>query len=134
MILRRNEVKWFKSLRKFRAPLIVSFTEVFINLPSMCTLSESSSRSPVLRLYPRISKNTESDFSTTQKSLPVEKETIEYWLTSHSFWHYSLSNSMGMWKFRGHPQTTRCLGIPIRFSVLGSCLSPFHLFYKEDFT
>ena len=50
-------------MRKFWAPLWVSHTLSFALLPPWCTQPEFPSRSFILRLYPKIPKNTESNFS-----------------------------------------------------------------------
>ena len=82
---------------------------------SHCSLSKSPSWSSVLSLYPRYLR-IKGEFSTTYSPFPVEKEAIEYWLSFSSFKTVFSPNSMGVKKYRRHPQVARGLSIPIHLS------------------
>ena len=87
MILMRNYVKRFNSVGRFQFFLyIFSITEDFTRLPSLLYIWVSFQ---VFRpvFLPRISKNTESDFPSTQ-FFPIEKKTIGYRIPFRSLRDY----------------------------------------------
>ena len=75
-ILSKNYVKRLNSIRKFRASLSILNHRRFSSTFTHSFLSESHSMSPFLHLYPKISKNVESDFSTIYSFCRQWKESL----------------------------------------------------------
>ena len=112
MILSKNYVKRFNCIRKFRASLSILSHRRFPSTFTHSLLSESPSRPSFLHLYPRISKNVESDFSTIHSFCRQWKESFG---TNSPFVHSAtaaLSNSIEVRIFMNYLEVIRGLGIP----------------------